>query len=130
MQTGISNMMDGRMGGGQMDGFARGMHGGGGSFLLGGLMTALWAALIVLAVLWVIRNWSSPRNPIPRWLHSVSARVQSASPMMAATQTPLELLQLRYVKGEITREQYETIRRDLVGEESQSPTTTVTPEAA
>ena len=31
------------------------------------------------------------------------------------SQTPLETLKARYVRGEITREEYEQIRRDLEG---------------
>ncbi len=31
------------------------------------------------------------------------------------SQTPLEILKARYVRGEITREEYEQVRRDLEG---------------
>jgi hypothetical protein len=40
---------------------------------------------------------------------------------VASSQAPLEILQTRYAKGEITREEYETIRRDLTGEPAPAP---------
>ncbi|MFN8491014.1 MAG: SHOCT domain-containing protein [Caldilineaceae bacterium] len=101
---------------GQMAGM---MHGGHGGFFLGGLfgglMTAVWAAIIVLLVLWIAKNWSSPKNPIPGLFQRASTAVQT-SIGKSATQTPLEILQIRYAKGEITRDEYEMIRRDLGGE--------------
>ncbi|MEZ4728714.1 MAG: SHOCT domain-containing protein [Caldilineaceae bacterium] len=90
---------------------ARGGHGGFGGFFLGGLMSVLWTVLIVLLVLWVTRNWSSISSSVRR---AASSLQTSSAP--AGTQKPLEILQTRYAKGEITREEYETIRRDLTGE--------------
>jgi len=91
------------------------MHGGHGGFFFGGLMTAVWAAIIVLLVLWIAKNWSSPKNPIPGLFRRASTAVQ-ANVGKSATQTPLEILQVRYAKGEINRDEYEMIRRDLTGE--------------
>ena len=95
------------------------MHGGHGGFFLGGLfgglMTAVWAAIIVLLVLWIAKNWSSPKNPIPGLFRRASTAVQ-ANIGKSATQTPLEILRIRYAKGEINRDAYEMIRRDLTGE--------------
>ncbi len=91
------------------------MHGGHGGFFFGGLMTAVWAAIIVLLVLWIAKNWSSPKNPIPGFFQRASTAVQ-ANIGKSATQTPLEILQVRYAKGEINRDEYEMIRRDLTGE--------------
>ncbi len=90
---------------------ARGGFGGGGfGFFVGGLVTAVWAAIIVLAVLWVVRNWSSPKNPI-------TGMIQRATTGTAgSTQAPLEVVQMRYAKGEINREEYESLRRDLTVE--------------
>lgn len=103
---------------GQVGNMMRGGHPGGppGGFFLGGLATAFWAALIVLLVLWIVRNWSNPNNPITAFARRAADAVKSNSGAALATQTPLEIVQTRYAKGEITREEYETIRRDLTGE--------------
>jgi uncharacterized membrane protein len=87
------------------------MHGGPG-FFLGGLVHVVWTALIVLAVLWVVRNWSWISGSLRRSVSSIQLGSQAAS----VAQTPLEIVQTRYAKGEITREEYEAIRRDLSGE--------------
>ena len=121
-QLGDAAQMGGRMMGGaaQMGGRMMGgaaqmgghMMGGGPGFLLGGLVHIVWTALIVLAVLWVVRNWSWISSSLRR---SASA-IQIGSSAGSVAQTPLEILQTRYAKGEITRDEYESIRRDLVGE--------------
>jgi putative membrane protein len=99
----LNNMLaDGRMG--PM------MRGGG--FFFGQLMELLWTILIVLAVLWVVRNWSS----ITASLRRTASSMQPSSAAPVTPQTPLEIVQIRYAKGEITREEYETLRRDLLGE--------------
>lgn len=98
-------------------GMMRGGPGGhGGGFLLGGLMSVLWTVLIVLAVLWVTRNWASIKDYARRTASSLTPSSGSAT-----SQAPLEILQTRYAKGEITREEYETIRRDLTGEPAPAP---------
>lgn len=101
-----------------------GGHGGGG-FLLGGLMSVLWTVLIVLAVLWVTRNWASIKDYARRTASSLTPSSGSAT-----SQAPLEILQTRYAKGEITREEYETIRRDLTGEPAPAPAPTPEPVTA
>jgi putative membrane protein len=106
MNSGMTVLMDAPFGGGMM-------HGGyGGGFFLGGLLTAFWAALIVLLVLWIVRNWST----ISAATRRAAASVQTGSPGASSVQTPLEIVQTRYAKGEISREEYEAIRRDLLGE--------------
>ncbi len=90
-----------------------------GGFFLGGLMSVLWTVLIVLAVLWVTRNWSTIKSYASRTASSIRT---SAAPVAVATQTPLEILQTRYAKGEVTREEYETMRRDLGGAPAPAPT--------
>jgi uncharacterized membrane protein len=99
---------------GPMEHMGRGGHEG--DFFISGLGTAVWAALIVLLVLWVVRNWSHPRNPLPGLFQRVTAALSSLRPAAASPQTPVDILQVRYAKGEITREAYETIGRDLLGE--------------
>ena len=110
MQSAMLFLMEGPLGAGPGANMMRGGHGGG--FLLGGLMSVLWTVLIVLAVLWVVRNWSK----ITGYVRRTASSVQASSPVVAVTQTPLEILQTRYAKGEINREEYESIRRDLSGE--------------
>lgn len=121
MQSTIFYLLNNPMGNAAAQGMMRGGPGGhGGGFLLGGLMSVLWTVLIVLAVLWVTRNWASIKDYARR---TASSLTPSSS---AAGQVPLEILQTRYAKGEITREEYETIRRDLTGE----PTPASTPAPA
>ena len=110
-QLGDAAQMGGRMMGGAAQMGGR-MMGGGPGFLLGGLVHIVWTALIVLAVLWVVRNWSWISSSLRR---SASA-IQIGSSAGSVAQTPLEILQTRYVKGEITRDEYESILRDLAGE--------------
>ncbi len=118
--------------GGPVEGPAGGMMRGGhpGGFflggLLGGLSTALWAAIIVLLVLWIVRNWSSPRNPITNFTRRAASAIQTSTSPVTSPQAPLEILQTRYAKGEVNREEYEAIRRDLGGE---TPVSQVSPAA-
>jgi putative membrane protein len=73
---------------------------GWGAMMIGGIgMLALWA-LIVGLVLWGISSFTGSDR-------SSSYRVGGDR------LTPLELLQGRYASGEISREEYEAIRRDL-----------------
>jgi putative membrane protein len=111
MQSGLTFLLNGPMGNGPAGQMMRGGHMGGG-FLFGGLMSVLWTVVIVLAVLWVTRNWSS----IKGYMQRTASSLQSSTASSATAQAPLEILQTRYAKGEINREEYESIRRDLVGE--------------
>lgn len=117
MQTNLLLLLNGPIARGTVEGMARGGLGGPGGFLFGGLLSVLWTVVIVLAVLWVTRNWSSITSYFRRTATSLKS---SSAPV--STQTPLEILQTRYAKGEITREEYETIRRDLTGEPAAAPT--------
>jgi uncharacterized membrane protein len=113
MQTGIVYLLNGPLGDA---GMGRMMRGGG--FFLGGLMTVIWTALLVLLVLWVVRNWSGISSVARRTVESAQTAGAAATNVTQtpSVQTPLEILQTRYAKGEITREEYESIRRDLAGE--------------
>lgn len=126
MQATILSLLNNPMGNAAVQsaqGMMRGGPGGHGGFLAGGLMSILWTVVIVLAVLWVTRNW----DKIKGYVSSTAASFKSSSAPVA--QVPLEILQTRYAKGEITREEYETIRRDLVGEPAPSPAPTPEPVA-
>ena len=80
---------------------------GWGEMMIGGLgMLALWA-LILGPVFWGIRGFSGTdgNSRVP---------VHNASPLASNTRpTPLEIVQGRYVSGEISREEYEAIRHGL-----------------
>ncbi len=41
------------------------------------------------------------------------SHVTPMTPVSAANQTPLDILKTRYARGEITKEQYEQLKRDL-----------------
>lgn len=73
------------------------MHDGMGWWMVwGGLMALLfWGSIIALAV-WVIHSLVRPD-------HGDAARQR----------TPLEIAQERYARGEISREEFEQIRKDL-----------------
>ena len=94
----LSSTMGGMMGPGMV---APGFMGRGGGWMwgvgmwLGGLvMLVFWGALIVVAVL-VVRHLAG----------GVAERDVRTS--------PLDILKRRYASGEITREQYEQMRKDL-----------------
>jgi len=88
----LSSTMGGMMSPGMM------WHGGGwmwgvGMWLGGLAMLVFWGALIVGAIL------------VVRYLGGV--------PRSEAHPSPLDILKRRYASGEITREQYEEMRKDL-----------------
>lgn len=97
------------MGGGMMG--SGGFGSGFGSFgLAGGLIGLLFNVVIliglVLLVIWAVRKFSGPTNS--GW--------QSNSPQSSAIDRSLsarEILQTRYAKGELTREEYQTMLSDV-----------------
>ncbi len=70
-----------------------------GGMLFGGLlMLAFWVLIIGGAVWWVVtlaRGTATNAHP------------------PGSAQTPLEILRMRYAKGEITKEQFDEMKRDL-----------------
>lgn len=75
-----------------------GGFGFGGMMLGGFLMIVFWVLVIVGGV----------------WLVVTLVRNNTSSiPTLNSGQTPLAVLQLRYAKGEITKEQFDQMRRDL-----------------
>lgn len=92
---GMGGMM-GRYGGYGMPGF------GGFAFNpIGWIISlALWGLIIagaVLLILWLVRSLGQPVTAPPRG------------------EGPLDILKARYAKGEITKEQFEQMKRDLGG---------------
>jgi len=94
------------MGGGMMGGFGSGF-GTGGFGLLGGIIGLVFNLVllvgIVLLVVWAVRQFSG-RGDAPR----VLSAGQSAPSLSAR-----EVLSTRYAKGEISREEYQTILQDI-----------------
>jgi putative membrane protein len=73
-----------------------------GWMLFGGVaMVLFWGGIIALVVLAV------------RGLNRSSRTGHYTDTPQPSTQTPLEILQVRYARGEINKQEYETIRQDL-----------------
>ncbi len=70
-----------------------------GGLLFGGLIMLLFWLLVIAAVVWLVVTVARGDRPI----------VPTRSP----GQTPLEILKMRYARGEITKEQYDQMRQDL-----------------
>lgn len=80
---------------------------GWGGMMFGGLMMVVfWGGLIALVVL-AVRGFSGNGN------RSSTNQNSSSLSSNSARETPLEILQARYARGEISKEEYETISRDL-----------------
>ena len=76
-----------------------------GVIMQGGLgMLAFWGLLIVLVV-WGVRALGS----------GTGRSMPPSGPASGAPPTPMEIAQARYARGEISRDEFETIRRDLQG---------------
>lgn len=80
------------------------MMGGFGVPLIGGIFMFLFWALVIGGIVWLVV-----------WLARGGA--QSASRALtdvaAANRPPLDIIKARYAKGEITKEQFEDMKRDL-----------------
>jgi len=84
-------MMDGSFGFGIMNGFG-----------FGGIFTILlWVVIIGLGV-WLVSRLASNANSQP------------PSNSVALPESALDILKKRYARGEITKEQFEEMRRDVV----------------
>lgn len=72
---------------------------GWGAMMFGGLgMLVFWGLVVGILVLGV---------------RALGGSGGSANPSGGSQPTPLEILQARYARGEISRDEYEAIRRDL-----------------
>lgn len=76
-----------------------------GVMMLGGLLSVVFLVVIIGLAIWLIATIA----------RGGSARVQQANPNASPGQTPLDIVNMRYAKGEITKEQYEQMKRDLGG---------------
>jgi putative membrane protein len=74
-----------------------GMMGGFGFPFIGGIGMLVFWALVIGGIVWLVR--SSSRG--------------SAGPSAPPNEAPLDILKRRYAKGEITKEQFEQMKRDL-----------------
>lgn len=83
-------------------------NGGWGGMLFGGVGMVLFWVLMIVLVVWLVRA-----------LTGADSRGSDASGAMQSgagnsdRPSALEILQARYARGEINREEYETIRADL-----------------
>ncbi len=68
------------------------------------IMLTFWVLVIGGAVLFVVILVRSA---------STGAQRTSTNPQFTPGQTPLDVLKARYAKGEVTKEQFEEMRRDL-----------------
>ena len=92
--------------GGMMGGFGSGFGGFGGLGLIGMILNlAISVALIVGVVLLIAWLW--------RRVNPGTATLVSAQSTAAALASPKEIAQIRYARGEITRDQYELMKQDL-----------------
>lgn len=84
--------------GGMMNGFGFGWTG----MILNLILTIGLIAGIVVLVIWLVRRFAPNQQG-----NAISPYNTDAQP------TPIEILQSRYARGELTREQYQTILEDL-----------------
>jgi putative membrane protein len=71
----------------------------GGGMLFGGLLMIAFWVLIIGGAVWLVVTLTRSN--------------QGSSVTTASGQTPLAILQARYAKGEITKDQFDAMRRDL-----------------
>ncbi len=69
--------------------------------------SGLWGAAMAL---WMLLFWTAVIGGIVWLISALRPREAAVGP-----EDPLETLRRRYARGEITREQYEEMRRDLEG---------------
>ncbi|MEZ4865241.1 MAG: SHOCT domain-containing protein [Caldilineaceae bacterium] len=89
------------------------------------------AIVLMLLLFWAIWSWLRNRQtPVMAGAGSTNlpgVATPGGSSSQAMGVSPMEVLKLRYAKGEISRAEYETIRQDLLGEPVENPATTVAP---
>jgi putative membrane protein len=87
---------------GELRMFGYGMMHGYGLGLWGGLIGLILNVLIIVGIIWLV-VWAVRRlaGGVSHWGPS------------SASQSPREILQMRYARGEITRDQYQEMLKDL-----------------
>jgi uncharacterized membrane protein len=106
------------MGGGMMGGFGGGVSGLG---LFGGLLNLVFSiGLLVALVLLGIWLWQKV-SPALRQAQDIALSPEMTAQPLTRTrsvgsQSAREILQIRYARGELTREEYLAILQDLVRE--------------
>jgi uncharacterized membrane protein len=78
--------------------------------LIGGGFTFLMSLLIVGLLVYLVILLRRDRNGAAAPTYTPAAPTEPSSPGLL---TPTEVVKMRYARGEITREEYETIRKDL-----------------
>lgn len=87
-----------------MMGFGAGMLG------LGALVMVGFWVLVIGGAVWLVMTLVRGNQST-----ALSNQSQALLPPTAPSQSPLDILKTRYAQGEITKEQYEEMRRDLSG---------------
>jgi putative membrane protein len=72
-------------------------------------MAVVWIGLIALGIWLLARLFPTGRNGVRRTPTSGSS-IRGAG---SGTDTAIQILQRRYARGELTKEEYETMRHDL-----------------
>ena len=90
------------MGGGMMGGFGSGLGGFG---LVGLLFNIAIIVGIVVLVVWAVRQFSRPNNS--------GSRTASPNDVAGSTLSAREIIDIRYARGELTREEYQHILSDI-----------------
>ncbi len=77
----------------------------GGMMLFGGLLMIAFWVLVIVGVVWLVVTLArGGQSPTASW---------PGTGTPPATPAPLDILKTRCAKGEITKEQFEQLRRDL-----------------
>ncbi|MDO8522601.1 MAG: SHOCT domain-containing protein [bacterium] len=71
-------------------------------------MLAFWA-LVIAGIVWLVRNASSSPSTGAD-THSIGSNNSSTN---SAHGTALDILKTRYAKGELTKEQFESMKKDI-----------------
>lgn len=90
----------GGFGGGYGPGFGMMSGWGGGMFPFSGIFGLLILALVIVAVVWVVRT---------------ILRSQNRTSLTRGASAGLDVLDQRYARGEINRDEYQQKRADLLG---------------